>query len=286
MRLDTGLSHVVEALAREGFVAVSVDVVSAQAAWAGEPDSGRGYSQLIDAHLGLLADLNRGVMHGLRIPGVKGRIDTGRVGLVGHSRGGGYVLSGAAAARPGLFAVVAVEPELSDTAAHTVPVLTIRGTCDEDTGPAAGQDWMKELAMSHSTRVAVDAVLAGGGHAMLNTNLDPALAAAAQACPGGAVADPAAARDQVGQLGAAFMAQALRKATHYTLPTVDGQITGRNLVENGPAATFRPAGGAGYTDPLAIRTTTSGNRLLPAVPKGLKINRTGDMGAVEGGPPT
>ncbi|MFF8784473.1 hypothetical protein [Streptomyces sp. NPDC015125] len=174
LRHDVGLSHVVQALTRKGFVAVSIDVVSPETWWSGETHPEKGYTELINAHLRLLSDLNRGVNHGLNIPGVQGRIDTSRVGLVGHSRAGGYVLSPKAAKRAGLFGAVALEPAAgAEKPTHKVPVLNVRGGCDEDVQPSAGLEEMKDLATSGSTKVAADVLLAGTGHRMLNTNLPP-----------------------------------------------------------------------------------------------------------------
>ncbi|MBH1934669.1 alpha/beta hydrolase [Streptomyces sp. AV19] len=281
LRQDAGLSHVVEALTRKGFVAVSIDVVSPEIWWGGETDPVKGYTDLVDAHLRLLSDLNKGVSHGLKIPDVKGRIDTSRVGLVGHSRGGGYVLSQKAAQRKGLFGAVAIEPaEYAEKATHKVPVLNIRGGCDEDTGPDAGLTTVKGLAKSGRTKVAADVLLPGAGHTMMNTNLAPARKdGSVGECKRAKVAKPAAARDQVAQLTAAFLEQALHKAGSYRLPAVKGLAPkGGNLRKGGPAVTFREARPETYADPHRIRETVSKERLLPAIPKTLKVNKTPDAG--------
>ncbi|MFD9903759.1 dienelactone hydrolase family protein [Streptomyces sp. NPDC059063] len=281
LRHDVGLSHLVQALTRKGFVAVSIDVVSPEIWWGGETDPTKGYTDLVSAHLRLLADLNKGVDHGLRIPGVKGRIDTSRVGLVGHSRGGGYVLSPKAAKRAGLFGAVAIEPaENAEPAPHKVPVLNIRGACDEDVQPDAGRATMKALAKSGSTKVAADVLLAGTGHRMINTNLAPTdKGGGIGPCRPAKVAAPAAARAQTAQLTASFLSQALRKATAYRLPALDGPTPkGGNLRKGGPAVTFRPARQEAFTDPRTIREVSSAQRLLPAIPKSLKVNKRPDDG--------
>ncbi|MYT11442.1 MULTISPECIES: hypothetical protein [unclassified Streptomyces] len=72
LRHDVGLSHVVQALTRKGFAAVSIDVVSPEHWWAGETVAEKGYTDLVNAHLRLLSDLNKGVNHGLDIPGGRG----------------------------------------------------------------------------------------------------------------------------------------------------------------------------------------------------------------------
>ncbi|MFI1014367.1 dienelactone hydrolase family protein [Streptomyces sp. NPDC020965] len=289
LRQNVGLSHMVEALTRKGFAAVAIDVVSPEIWWGGETNAEKGYTALIDAHLKLLTDLNKGVNHGLRVSGLKGRIDTSRVGLVGHSRGGGYVLSPKAAARAGLFGAVAVQPlENAEPATHRVPVLNIRGACDEDVSPTAGLDTMKRLARSGSTKVAVDVRLAGTGHRMINSNLAPT-------DPGGGIGDckaskvaaPATARAQTAQLTADFLAQARKKVTAYRLPAVatatpqgapDPTPRGGNLRKGGPAVTFRTTTPAIYTDPRAIREIVSKERLLPAIPKNLVVNKQPDIG--------
>ncbi|WP_372408581.1 dienelactone hydrolase family protein [Streptomyces luteireticuli] len=281
LRQDAGLSHLVEALTRKGFVAVSIDVVSPEIWWGGETEPEKGYTDLVDAHLRLLGDLNKGVKHGLKMPDVKGRIDTSRVGLVGHSRGGGYVLSQKAAQRKGLFGAVALEPaENAEKATHKVPVLNVRGACDEDTGPEAGLRTMKGLATSGRTKVAADVLLAGTGHTMLNTNLAPTdKDGSVGSCKRGKVANPVAARAQVAQLTAAFLDQALHKAGSYRLPAIKGLAPkGGNLRKGGPVIGFQEARQETFTDPLKIRESVSKERLLPAIPKGLKVNKVPDDG--------
>ncbi|MFF3762648.1 dienelactone hydrolase family protein [Streptomyces sp. NPDC001922] len=281
LRHDVGLSHVVEALTRKGFAAVSIDVVSPEHWWVGEPDTQKGYTDLLTTHLRLLSDLNKGIDHGLNIPGVKGRIDTSRVGLVGHSRGGGYVLSQKAARRAGLFGVVALEPAMeAGKVKHKVPVLNVRGGCDEDVDPSAGLRDMKELARSGSTKVAADVLLAGTGHRMLNTNLPPTDTEEGDVgeCPASKVAEPAAARAQAAQLTASFLDQALRGATSYRLPALKGLAPkGGNLRRSGPAVTFHKTPRQAFTSPRAIPEVTSKQRLLPAIPKDIEVNkRPGD----------
>ncbi|MFJ9431211.1 alpha/beta hydrolase [Streptomyces sp. NPDC101490] len=281
LRHDVGLSHMVQELTRKGFAAVSIDVVSPESWWGGETEPQKGYADLISAHLQLLSDVNKGVNHGLKLKGLKGRIDTSRVGLVGHSRGGGHVLTAKAAKRPGLFGVVAVQPaENVEKAPHRVPVLNIRSTCDEDTGPKAGLDTVKKLASSGTTKVAADVVLTGVGHRMLNTNLaatDPG--GANGECKASQVASPAAARSQTAQLTASFLAQALKKSPSYRLPALpEIAPKGSNLRKGGPAVTFGKTARQKYTEPHRIPLVSSKQRLLPAIPKSLKIMKEPDAG--------
>ncbi|GLF95847.1 dienelactone hydrolase family protein [Streptomyces yaizuensis] len=281
LRQNVGQSYLVEELTRQGFAAVAIDVVSPEIWWGGETEPDKGYKQLIDAHLRLLRDLGQGKDHGLKVKGLKGRLDTSRVGLVGHSRGGGHVLSPGAAKRPGLFGAVAIQPaESGEAATHKVPVLNIRGGCDEDVSPTAGLDTMKRLAKSGSTRVAADVLLAGTGHRMLNTNLsatDPG--GTIGDCARGKVASPAAARSQTARLTAEFLAQALRKSPSYSLPAVKGLAPKAvNLRKGGPALRLRPAERRAYTEPHRIPLVSSERRILPAIPKNLEINKQPDAG--------
>jgi hypothetical protein len=110
-------------------------------------------TELGNAHLRLIADLNKGIDHGLRIEGVKDRIDPSWVGPVGQGRGPGCVLTPnspkrAGSVRHGRHGT----QENAEKAPHKVPVLNIRGACDEDTGPHAGLDTMKAPAKSCSTK--------------------------------------------------------------------------------------------------------------------------------------
>ncbi|MFF7176904.1 dienelactone hydrolase family protein [Streptomyces sp. NPDC008121] len=275
LRHDAGVSYLVQALARKGFVAVAMDVKGAEAWWAGEAHPVKAYNDLFDAHLKLLSDLDKGRNRGLAISGAQGRIDTSRIGVVGHSRGGGYALEHTAE-RPGLFAAVAIEPAANgDGSRHKVPVLNIRGACDEDAGPDAGLEETKALAASRTTPVAADVVLAGTGHAMLNTNLAPAKSdGSVGACRASQATRPDVARDQVAQLTADFMQQALLKATAYRLPALKGPApTGRNLHSSGPRLTFTPAAPQTYSDPHAIRQVSTPQRLLPPLPTNLTISK-------------
>ncbi|MER5886694.1 alpha/beta hydrolase [Streptomyces sp. NPDC001941] len=276
LRNDAGLSYLVQGLTRQGFVAVAIDVAAAEMGWGGETNPQKGYAQLIDAHLRFLADLNKGRTHGLRIRDTRGRIATSVVGLVGHSRGGGYVLSPPAARRPGLFGVVALEPQTTgEPAPHKVPVLNIRGACDEDTGSDAGRDTVKALAASRRTQVAADVLLAGTGHRMLNTNFaDPRGKGPLGDCPANKIAAPSVARDQVAQLTAAFLAQALNEERTYRLPAFTAlHPRGGNLRTGGPRLRFVPARPQGYVGADRLPRTASPQRILPAIPRNLRVDK-------------
>ncbi|MEU5213365.1 hypothetical protein [Streptomyces sp. NPDC020742] len=88
----------------------------------------------------------------------------------------------------------------------------------------------------------------------------------------------AAARAQTAQLTASFLQQALHRASAYRLPAVAGLAPkGGNLTKGGPTVTFRPAPRATFTDPRRIPEVSSHQRLLPAVPKDLKVSKTEDF---------
>jgi len=273
---EAGMSYLVQALVARGFVAVSIDVAAAEAFWVGEPDADRGYTELVSAHLRLLKDLNAGDNHGLALPDLTGRIDTSRVALVGHSRGGAYVLSPSAARRMGLFAAVAIEPAINSPARrlHTVPVLNIRGACDEQVGALAALHDMKALARRGSTQVAIDVLLSGTTHAAGNTNWVPLGGMYAIPCDDTEVARTRTSRAAIAQLTARFLKQALRGADAYRLPDVGGLVArSRNLVTGGPTVRLGSAPVERYRLPRDIPLVTSSDQILDPIPPDIEVNK-------------
>lgn len=280
VRYDAGLGYLAEALAARGFVAVSIDVTAAEQWWNGEP-SGDTYDALITAQLRLLDELNRGTWPGLGTAG-RGRIDTGRIALVGHSRGGGHVLRAATSAHRGLFGLVALEPAepgAPDLGRPTVPVMVVRGGCDEDTGPNAGLASARVLARAKTTSTVLDVLVPGLGHAMINTALRPTpTGPSPQAgCAPKRLLDPTTARDQVAQLTAEFLVQASRQSRAYRLPVIGSarpQLV--NLVTTGTSV--RPVAGraASYVPARRVTRLRSTRALLPAVPAGLVLSEGTD----------
>lgn len=84
---------------------------------------------------------------------MKGRIDPSWVGSVGQGRGRGCVLTPKAPKRAGSVRHGRHGTQgNAEKAPHRVPVLSIRGACDEDAGPHVGLDTMKAPAKSCSTK--------------------------------------------------------------------------------------------------------------------------------------
>lgn len=268
-RNDDGLSYLAQGLARRGFVALAIDVSAATGWWNGEVTSDRGYTQLMRLHLQLLRDFNAGKTHGLRLPPTRGRIDTSRLLLVGHSTGGGEVLS-KSAQLPGVIGVVAIEPAspTRDRQARlTVPVMTIRGTCDEQVGVSDGLGSERDLVGWKSTGTVIDVLLKGVGHAVLNT------AEGAQyddyVCTRRMAAEPAASRNEVARLVGSFARQTLVGVSRYSLPDVGHLVShARNLVPGSPSVRIRDVRRSSYLNPRGIVSTRSSQPVLPPVPPG------------------
>ncbi|AFL99085.1 hypothetical protein Desde_0634 [Desulfitobacterium dehalogenans ATCC 51507] len=87
LRFDTGYRYLVEALAEQGFVAVSMDMSKAYTWKYGDNDDREKSQYLAAEHLKSLMQAEKGEPKGYPVE-LAGKIDFGKIGLIGHSRGG------------------------------------------------------------------------------------------------------------------------------------------------------------------------------------------------------
>lgn len=87
LRFDTGLNYLVEKLAKNGYIAVSMDMSSAYLWKYGDNDDKEKSVYIADKQMESLRLANDGNSMGYPVD-LQGKIDFGKVGLCGHSRGG------------------------------------------------------------------------------------------------------------------------------------------------------------------------------------------------------
>ena len=177
IRHDVGLGHVVIALNDVGIAAVSIDVESAYVWWGGEPFEFGTVEEIIETHVDVLTRLDDGEDLGLGIDSISDRLALDQISLIGHSRSGGHVVSILEASSTLPFdplTVVAIEPDVGFPPSDLldVPVLLIRGECDEDVGAEAGRDFLVEVLDPARLAPAIDLFIPAAGHRMLNTGLN------------------------------------------------------------------------------------------------------------------
>ena len=182
IRHDIGLGHIVTALNDVGIATVSIDVDSAYVWWGGEPFEFGTVEALVNAHAGIVNRLNEGDDLGLGIDSVAGRIDLEQIALIGHSRSGGHIASMLDTTQDLSFeptAAVMIEPDVGApiTDLLDVPLLLIRGECDEDVGPDAGREFLLEYASPDRASRVTDLFIQAAGHRSINTGLN------GSACP-------------------------------------------------------------------------------------------------------
>lgn len=259
IRHDIGLGHVVTALNNAGIAAISIDVEAAYVWWGGEPNEFESLETIVTTHLDVLRSLNSGDDLGLDLDPITGRLDLTQISVVGHSRSGGHIESIIDATRTlpfEPFAAVMIEPApaaLVDSHLD-IPVLLIRGECDEDVGPEAGLlDFGASVSPDRSSRV-TDMFIPAAGHRSINTGL------VGSTCPDRG--DRAAIQTQVAEAAASFI-------------TTQGEEL---VVIDGVGATIEPLVGSLPTlvpstdlvdfDPLSVPAISSDFELLPAIPEG------------------
>ena len=259
IRHDIGLGHIVTALNDVGIAAVSIDVDSAYVWWGGEPFEFGTVEALVNAHAGVVSRLNDGDDLGLGIDSVAGRIDLDEIALVGHSRSGGHIASMLDTSLDLAFeptAAVMIEPDVGAPVADLfdIPLLLIRGECDEDVGPDAGRDFLVEYASPDRATRVTDLFIPAAGHRSINTGLN------GSACP--ERGDRTAIQAQVALAVSSFITTQSEEVV-----LLDGVgATVEALV--GLEPTVIPTGDPVDFDPQSVPFATSTVEILPPIPDG------------------
>ena len=169
IRNELGLSYLVEALARRGFVAVAPGVNVQYTLGAGEPLPGERIAQILDRTVTALRAGDLG-------------IGTDRVGEqivgVGHSQGGEalqFIASGQVSGAVRLDGLILLMPSLNTVDALSpvdLPLVVALGTCDGDTGVSGGDYISTALAQPRRNPAAL-VLLDRASHNATNSVLAP-----------------------------------------------------------------------------------------------------------------
>lgn len=258
IRHDIGLGYIVGALNNAGVAAVAIDVKATYVWWGGEPDEFGVLAQLVNAHHEVLQGLNGGDDLGLDLSAVEGRLNLNEISLVGHSRSGGFVLpliasDSALAFSPKVGVLLQPDGVYVDDNLPELPILLVRGECDEDVGPEAGVLELTDLVAETKSPVG-DLFVSSAGHRMLNTGLN------GSACP--ERGDRSTIAAQVAQGIASFVAS--DGGGIDLVYDSDSQVT--NL--GGQPIEQREVDRSSPFDPYAVPFATSTVELLPPIPDG------------------
>ena len=140
-RNDLGLRHVVRALAERGMVAVAPDLNGGFTTGWGEPDDLRRWPRLV---IRLLDRLDREAIGGggrFGLP-LQGRVDVGRMGLLGHSLSGHRAVRFARGdGRARVRSLFLLAPVFGRVPLPDLPAAVVLGSCDGDTG-SMGREYL------------------------------------------------------------------------------------------------------------------------------------------------
>ncbi len=200
-----GFGYLARALAAQGYVALSININAENTFGFGEPIPGERLRQLVDLHLGALAEASAGGTHDFGLD-LAGRADLGRLAVLGHSRGGDVAITlardlAAEAERgqvtygpvDGLL-LIAPSPGFADPAGGVPsPLATLLPACDADVVNQEGQVFYEATRLETTHDWATSAWLERANHNHFNdilpgdpfglngrTDCDPLLAPEAQ----------------------------------------------------------------------------------------------------------
>lgn len=181
-RYDLGLRHAVRALAERGMVALAPSLGGAFTAGWGEPNDADRWPRIVNRVLGQLA---RETAAGGGRFGVEllGRVDLGRIGMLGHSLSGHHVVRAArrradnrspgqvARGRGPVSALFLLTPVAQGAVLPDLPTAILLASCDGDTGPL-GRVYLEQAKRQRARRRAVVlARLEGANHNYFNRTL-------------------------------------------------------------------------------------------------------------------
>ncbi|HEU4322127.1 MAG TPA: hypothetical protein VFS21_03170 [Roseiflexaceae bacterium] len=190
-RNDLGWRYLLEALAREGYVAVSLNMNAVNTvAWGGLGSAYERYASVLDTHLSRLIAANRGGEQGFGLD-LTGQIDFSRTALVGHGQGGGHAILYAAKRNEPAYAdaggplvaalLVAPAPQHNvpdlpsspnTTATPDLPIGIVMGLCDGDVPDLAGFAYYEQARAQPQRSQTVQVVVPhGANHTFFNAVL-------------------------------------------------------------------------------------------------------------------
>jgi dienelactone hydrolase len=181
-RYDLGLRHVVRALAARGIVAIAPSLGGAFTGGWGEPNDADRWPKILNRTLGRLAReaAEGGERFGVQL---QGRVDLGRLGLLGHSLSGHHSVRAArrraandsladiGRGRGPVRALFLLTPVAQGAVLPDLPTAIVLASCDGDTGPM-GRAYLREAGRREERRHAVALVrLEGANHNFFNRTL-------------------------------------------------------------------------------------------------------------------
>lgn len=175
-RFDTGFTYLAEALAKSGYVAVSMDMQSAYLWKYGDNDDKEKSIYIANKHLECLKEANEGNGKGV-FSGLKSKIDFSNVALMGHSRGGDTVFDIAAKqqeAGVGITAILSVAPAVpADILTKEWPEASVSVLVPEYDGDVVSLDgfYMNAVFSEKIKRMHALTYLRRANHNYFNTEL-------------------------------------------------------------------------------------------------------------------
>jgi hypothetical protein len=147
-----GFEYLVQALAAEGYVALSININAENTFGFGEPVPFERLEQLVDLHLSALADAARGETNNFGVD-LEGRVDLSKMVFMGHSQGGEgayWLIHMMGLDKPDAFANVGYGPVLglimiapsanfAGSEVIELPLSVILPSCDMDVFTQGGQ---------------------------------------------------------------------------------------------------------------------------------------------------